>query len=150
VFRLRLARLGLAPDDVHAYLASWNYPAAAALGVRLAAEHFPASLALLLPSAAPTGNLGHVLAALRAPPRLGRQLGMGHAVHLVGPYHHDSHAAFSYAVSPFARDSGPVLVTVLDGYGAGPRAGQGAERPAAGRRGGGRLPRLARRSRAGR
>ncbi len=32
-------------------------------------------------------------------------------------YHHDNHAAFSYAVSPFAGGGRPTLVAVLDGYG---------------------------------
>jgi carbamoyltransferase len=117
VFRRRLDRRGLTPNDIHAYLSSWNYAAALSLGLRLAVEHLPASLALLHPSAAPTGNLGHVLAALPAPRRLGRQLGFGGPVPLIMPYHHDSHAAFSYAASPFARGGGPVLITVLDGYG---------------------------------
>ncbi len=117
VLKQRLARLGLAPGDVHAYVTSWHYPAAISVGVRLLAEHFPASLGLLRPSACPTGNFGHVLAALRAPRRLGKQLGLGRRAPLIGLLHHENHAAFSWAVSPFNRCEGPVLVTVLDGFG---------------------------------
>jgi carbamoyltransferase len=31
--------------------------------------------------------------------------------------HHENHAAFSYAVSPFAHSAGPVMISVLDGFG---------------------------------
>jgi carbamoyltransferase len=117
VFRRRLRHLGLTPADIGAFLTSWNYPASLALGVRTVVEHLPASLTLLRPSAAQTGNFGHILAAFGAPRRLARQLGLERSVPLVGLNHHDSHAAFSWAVSPFNHSDRPVLISVVDGYG---------------------------------
>jgi carbamoyltransferase len=113
----RLADLGLAPPDVHAWLCGWDYAAVPALALRLVAEHFPASLNLLRRAASPTGNVGHALAALAAPRRLARQLGLHRKARVIGLPHHDCHAAFSWAASPFAHSGQPVLVSVLDGYG---------------------------------
>lgn len=116
-FHERLRRLGLTPRDIHAYLTSFDYPAVLALGARALVDHLPASLTLLRPAASPTGNFGHFLAALKAPRRLAAQLGLERAPPLLGVNHHDSHAAFSWAVSPFARSDRPVLVSVVDGFG---------------------------------
>src|SRR5262249_34577965 len=103
--------------DVHAWLCGWDYAAVPPLALRLVAEHFPASLNLLRRAASPTGNVGHALAALAAPRRLARQLGLHRKIRVIGLPHHDCHAAFSWAASPFARSEQPVLVSVLDGYG---------------------------------
>jgi len=47
---------GLKPADVHAWLASWDYTSLAARWASLVADHFPASLTLLRPSAAPNSR----------------------------------------------------------------------------------------------
>jgi carbamoyltransferase len=49
--------------------------------------------------------------------RLSRQLDFPERVPIVGMRHHDNHAYFSYAVSPFAHDAEPTMVIVLDGSG---------------------------------
>jgi carbamoyltransferase len=112
----RLAQCGLLPADVHAWLTSWDYISLVPRCAGLVLDHFPASLSLLRPSAAPNTNIGHLLGALAAPKKLGRQLGLGR-VPLFGMPHHENHAAFSWAVSPFNRSEKPVLITVLDGFG---------------------------------
>src|SRR5262249_9015358 len=62
-------------------------------------------------------HIGHVLRAYRSPKRLSLQMGLDHTLPMIGLRHHDNHAAFSFAVSPFANSPDPVLVTVLDGMG---------------------------------
>jgi hypothetical protein len=52
----------------------------------------------------------------RAARHIMRQLGLG-AVDLIGTPHHDNHAWFSFAVSPFAHQQKPVMVAVLDRLG---------------------------------
>jgi carbamoyltransferase len=49
--------------------------------------------------------------------RLAGQLGLTRRLPIIGMRHHDAHAYFSYAVSPFARESEPTMILVLDGSG---------------------------------
>ncbi len=113
----RLSDLAISPREIHACLASWNYIEFLAHGARWIAEHFPFSLAMLLPAVAPNFNATHAWRALLAPRRLGKQLGLERAMPIIAMRHHDNHAYFSYGVSPFSRSPDPVLVTVLDAYG---------------------------------
>jgi carbamoyltransferase len=113
----RLRDLGVPRADVHACLATWDYPAFNAMALRLVAEHFPRSLALMSPDASPKFNHVHTALARSAPARLGRQMGIGRPMPLIALRHHDNHAWFSWAVSPFARSPKPTLVTVIDGFG---------------------------------
>ena len=53
----------------------------------------------------------------RTPKILARQLGFSERVPLIAMPHHDNHAWFSYAASPFADDGEPVAIAVLDGTG---------------------------------
>jgi len=53
----------------------------------------------------------------RSPKILARQLGLTDRVPLIGMPHHDNHAWFSFAASPFADDDKPVSIAVLDGTG---------------------------------
>src|SRR5450755_1640486 len=53
----------------------------------------------------------------RTPKILGRQLGHPERVPLICMPHHDNHAWFSFAASPFACDHEPVAIAVLDGTG---------------------------------
>jgi carbamoyltransferase len=62
-------------------------------------------------------NARHIARAFKAPDRLGRQLGLGRTMPIIGLRHHDNHAYFSYAVSPFAGSGEPVMISVLDGIG---------------------------------
>lgn len=113
----RMKDLGIAPKDLDVCVVPWEYPRYLALGMRVALEHFPASLRLLRPSATPKNNWLRALAACRAPGRMNAQLGRASSEPLIGVPHHDSHAYFSLAVSPFNDSREPVLVSVFDGYG---------------------------------
>ena len=53
----------------------------------------------------------------RTPKILARQLGLSERVPLIAMPHHDNHAWFSFAASPFADDGEPVAIAVLDGTG---------------------------------
>src|ERR1700744_325582 len=53
----------------------------------------------------------------RMPKLLGKHLGVPGRVPLISMPHHDTHAWFSYAASPFANDEEPVAIAVLDGTG---------------------------------
>lgn len=116
--RQRLFDFGLAPGDLHAVLLSWNYASITCLGYRSVVEHFPWSLKLARKDA----NSGwdffrNGKLARAAPARLARQLGLAQRQPMIGMPHHENHAAFSYAVSPFAQSPGPVMISVLDGFG---------------------------------
>src|SRR6185312_15615835 len=53
----------------------------------------------------------------RSPKKLARQLGLDQRVQFICMPHHENHAWFSFAASPFADDGEPVAVAVLDGTG---------------------------------
>ncbi len=53
----------------------------------------------------------------RTPKILAQQLGLAERVPLICMPHHDNHAWFSFAASPFADNGEPVAIAVLDGTG---------------------------------
>lgn len=108
---------GLRADQIHAWLASWNYIELATTLVRAIAEELPASRVFLDPANFAPMNITHIRGAFRAPRRIGRQLGRDVPVPVIGMRHHCNHAFFSYAVSPFAGSADPVMIVVLDGIG---------------------------------
>ncbi len=112
--RARLRELGAAPEDVVACLATWDYVQVGAMFVRCSFEEFPGPIFTEPPADL---NFGHVLLAAKAPRRIGDQLGLGRPLPVIGVRHHDSHAYFSYAVSPFADSAEPTLILVCDGFG---------------------------------
>ncbi len=112
-----LERSGMDPGQIHAFVAGWDYVTLAATLLRSIAEELPASRVFLQPQNFAPMNARHIARAFRSPQRLGRQLGLRHAMPIIGMRHHDNHAYFSYAVSPFAGGDEPVMVSVLDGIG---------------------------------
>jgi carbamoyltransferase len=116
--KLRLASMGLGPRDLHAVLLSWNYISLDCFGIQSAVEHFPGSLALARKDAISLFNFFEIGPSVRkGPERLAKQFGLDAPQPLISMGHHENHAAFSYAVSPFNRSDKPVLITVLDGFG---------------------------------
>jgi len=113
----QIERAGIRPEQIHACLASWDYTVLSATMIRALIEEFPASLACLNPDVSPILNVAHLFAILHASARLGQQLGLRAPMPIIGMRHHDNHAYFSYAVSPFARSAQPVAIAVLDGTG---------------------------------
>jgi carbamoyltransferase len=118
VVRQRMETLGIRSVDLAACVTSWDY--AAVTGNVLVSpiiEEVPASASLLRGGIPDAFMASDKKALVDTPARLGEQLGLdGHAP-IIGMRHHDSHAYFSYAVSPFAADSEPVMVLVADGSG---------------------------------
>jgi carbamoyltransferase len=114
----RLASMGLGPRDLHAVLLSWNYISLICLGIQSVAEHFPRSLALARKDAIALFDFIDTARSVRqGSERLGKQFGLGAPQPLISMGHHENHAAFSYAVSPFNHSDKPVMITVLDGFG---------------------------------
>jgi carbamoyltransferase len=114
----RMRAMGLEAKDLAACVIGWNYPAALEFCVvRPALEEAPASLSLSR-RRQPENVLGDRAALREAPTRLGQQLGLDERMPIIGIRHHDAHAYFSYAVSPFAEgNSDAVMVIVADGSG---------------------------------
>ena len=112
-----MQRIGIGPERIAAWLATWDYPSFAATVSRTVLEEFPASLSLLRTRDTPVLNASQLDPATRGPRHLGRALGLPAPVPIIGMPHHDNHAWFSFAVSPFARSEVPVMIAVLDGTG---------------------------------
>ena len=116
--RAYLAGQGRGPDGIDAWFSSWDYAALAATLIRTFLEEAPASLRMLTRrEGTPLFNSRDLDRGYRAARHIGHQLGFDAPVDLIGTPHHENHAWFSFAVSPFAREKGPVMVAVLDGLG---------------------------------
>ena len=80
-------------------------------------EELPQSLKLLRTTEAAGFDGRRLDQMTRTPKILGRQLGLAERVPLICLPHHDNHAWFSFAASPFADDGEPSAIAVLDGTG---------------------------------
>jgi carbamoyltransferase len=113
----QMRALGIGPGDLAACVSSWDYAGFLDIGfLRPVLEEAPASLTVLLRERAAVGKTREksapeqsdldrregMTALVRAPTRLGLQLGLDGPMPIVGVRHHDAHAYLSYAVSPFA------------------------------------------------
>jgi carbamoyltransferase len=117
--RRRMDELGIAAADLAACVSSWEYAKAMiAFGVQPGLEEAPESMTRRMTEHSEQvmdPQLGKLIWTSAA--RLGEQLGCERRMPIVGVRHHDSHAYFSYAVSPFAKEPGSTMVIVLDGSG---------------------------------
>ena len=116
IFKL-LEKMDVNPTDILTVVGSWDYLAGIPTLLRVAVEEAPASFHLARKSASPQMNLWHFLEALQAPSQLKRFFGTTERVPVIGMRHHDNHAYFPYAVSPFAGSPNPTLIVVIDGFG---------------------------------
>jgi carbamoyltransferase len=112
-----LRGMGRDVADIFAWLTSWDYPALAGTLARTVLEEAPQSLRLLRTTEAAGFDGRRLDQMTRTPKILGKQLGMAKRVPLIVMPHHDNHAWFSFAASPFADDGEPVAIAVLDGTG---------------------------------
>ncbi len=112
-----MENLGIDAGEIHACVASWDYITLAATLLRSVAEELPASRVFLDPANSAAMNASHIARAFKSPLRLGKQFGLDRPMPIIGMRHHDNHAYFSYAVSPFAGSDEPVMISVLDGIG---------------------------------
>ena len=112
-----LREMGRDIGDIDAWLTSWDYPSLAGTLARSVIEELPQSFELVCTTEA-AGFEGRRLDQMtRTPKILARQLGLTGRIPLICLPHHDNHAWFSYAASPFADDGEPTAVAVLDGTG---------------------------------
>ena len=112
-----LEGMGRDAGDIFAWLTSWDYPALAGTLLRSVLEEAPQSLKLVRNTEAAGFDGRRLDQMTRTPKILARQLGLSGRVSLIAMPHHDNHAWFSFAASPFADDSEPVAIAVLDGTG---------------------------------
>lgn len=114
----RLAERRLIPADIALWATSWDYPRCPALAIRGLFEEFPFSWKLARKGSIPKWDFAERgYAARMSRERLSRQLGLDPFPPLVMLPHHENHASFSYAASPFARGPEKTIVTVIDGWG---------------------------------
>jgi carbamoyltransferase len=112
-----LRGIGRDIGDIDAWLTSWDYPDLAGTIARSVLEEVPQSLRLLRTTEAAGFDGRRLDQMTRTPKILGRQLGLTERVPLICMRHHDNHAWFSFAASPFADNDEPVAIAVLDGTG---------------------------------
>jgi carbamoyltransferase len=115
--RETLRRIGRDIGDIAAFVTTWDYPALLAMLIRTALEEAPGSLKLLRAPIAPAINLRQMDQVRRMSRILRREFDLAEPVPLICMPHHDNHAWFSFAASPFADDGEPVAIAVLDGTG---------------------------------
>jgi carbamoyltransferase len=112
-----LRSMGRDVDDIAAWLTTWDYPTLAGTLARSVLEELPQSLKLVRTTEAAGFDRRRLDQMTRTPKILARQLGLSGRVPLICMPHHDNHAWFSFAASPFADSDEPVAIAVLDGTG---------------------------------
>ena len=112
-----LRGMGRDVSDIFAWLTSWDYPTLAGTIARSVLEEAPQSLRLLRTTEAAGFDGRRLDQMTRTPKILARRLGLTERVPLIAMPHHDNHAWFSFAASPFKDDGEPVAIAVLDGTG---------------------------------
>ena len=112
-----LRGMGRDIGDIDAWLTTWDYPTLAGTLARSVLEELPQSLKLLRTTEAAGFDGRRLDQMTRTPKILGKQLELSERVPLICMPHHDNHAWFSFAASPFADDGKPVAIAVLDGTG---------------------------------
>ncbi len=116
--RRRMDELGLEAADLAACVSSWDYAKAMITGgVRPILEEAPVRTKPLREPADGLFDEDIVELLKTSADRLAEQLGGEARMPIIGIRHHDCHAYFSYAVSPFASEGAPTMVAVLDGSG---------------------------------
>lgn len=112
-----LRALGRDVGDIDAWLTTWDYPALGGTLARSILEEIPESFRLLRTTDAAGFDARRLEQMTRTPKILGKQIGASGRVPLICMPHHDNHAWFSFAASPFDDSAEPVGIAVLDGTG---------------------------------
>ncbi len=112
-----LRQEGRGVSDIAAFVTTWDYPVLVATMVRTALEEAPGSLKLMTMPVTPVIERRRLDQMRRTPKILAKQFGRSERVPLICMPHHDNHAWFSFAASPFAGSSEPVAIAVIDGTG---------------------------------
>ncbi|MDA1215036.1 MAG: carbamoyltransferase, partial [Planctomycetota bacterium] len=113
-----LRERGLTLDDVDAWTLSWDYLGISPFGLKHLMNQFPAGLQLLNPKSFPKWNFWSTGRRARTFSKyMSEKFDMKTRPTMLMMPHHENHASFSFAVSPFGRSPDPTLVIVLDGWG---------------------------------
>ncbi len=112
-----LRGLGRDIDDIAAWLTTWDYPTLTGTFIRTILEEAPQGLKLLRITNTSAFDGRRLEQMTRTPKILRKQFGLERRVPVICMPHHDNHAWFSFAASPFADDDAPVAIAVLDGTG---------------------------------
>ncbi len=112
-----LRALGRGPEDIAAWVTTWDYAALAGTIMRSVMEEWPDGRKLLRTTNTSIVDSRLLEQMTRAPKILGKRLKLGRRVPLIMMPHHENHAWFSFAASPFDDSSEAVAVAVLDGTG---------------------------------
>ena len=112
-----LRSMGRDVGDVAAWVTTWDYPTLFGTLARSVLEEAPQGFRLLRNTEAAGFDGRRLEQMTRTPKILGKQLGLDARVPLICMPHHDNHAWFSFAASPFADAGEPVAIAVLDGTG---------------------------------
>mgnify|MGYP006282429639 CR=1 FL=1 len=108
---------GYGPNHIFAVLGSWDYVKGISTCIRHAIEEAPMSLNLVRWSASPHMNFWHFIKALNAPRLLKAFFRSEKNIPIIGMRHHNNHAYYPYAMSPFAGKQEPTIILVMDGFG---------------------------------
>src|SRR3954468_23426338 len=112
-----LRSMGRDIGDIAAWVTTWDYPTLFGTLVRSMLEEAPQGLKLMRNSEAAGFDGRRLEQMTRTPKLLAKQLGLAGRVPLICLPHHDNHAWFSFAASPFTETGEPVAIAVLDGTG---------------------------------
>jgi carbamoyltransferase len=112
-----LRSLGRDIGDIAAWVTTWDYPTLFGTLIRSVLEEAPQGLKLLRNTEAAGFDGRRLEQMTRTPKLLGKQLGLDARIPLICIPHHDNHAWFSFAASPFADTGEPIAIAVLDGTG---------------------------------
>ena len=110
-------RIGIGPERVAAWLGTWDYPLLGATMIRSVLEELPGSVSFLRPAPNAVFDFHHLSHGSDNARDLARNFGLEEPVPIIAMPHHENHAWFSFAVSPFARLDEPVAIAVIDGTG---------------------------------
>jgi carbamoyltransferase len=110
-----LRAMGLGPERIDAWFSAWDNVAFVAMIARAIMEEAPASFSLPRTTELPAMNMKSLDKGVRMARALGQRLGCDAPV--IATAHHDNHAWFSFAVSPFAKSERPVMIAAIDGFG---------------------------------
>jgi carbamoyltransferase len=112
-----LRSMGRDVGDIAAWVTTWDYPTLFGTLARSVLEEAPQGVRLLRNTEAAGFDGRRLEQMTRTPKLLGKQLGLDARVPLICMPHHDNHAWFSYAASPFTDTGEPIAIAVLDGTG---------------------------------
>jgi carbamoyltransferase len=110
-----LRRAGLGPERIDAWFSAWDNVAFVAMIARVVMEEAPASFSLPRTTELPAMSMKSLDKGVRMARALGQRLGCDAPV--IAVPHHDNHAWFSFAVSPFSGSERPVMIAAIDGFG---------------------------------